>query len=140
MGADKLIYSYEASVNAVMRFGDTYIISAAGNPTINKNLRGYNCTLKVWNCTTGAIEQTLTGHEDQVTAVAVLDHQLIVSASEDHTLKVWNLATSNVIASIKLDAALYCLAFVRQKDRNLVVAGGRVGALYCLELVEPMGE
>ncbi|MCB0185146.1 MAG: hypothetical protein KDE31_12820, partial [Caldilineaceae bacterium] len=60
--------------------------------------------------------------------------------SSDRTLKVWNLQTGQVIASIGLDGALQCVAVTRQDDHMLVVAGDAGGALYCLELVEPVGQ
>ena len=42
------------------------------------------------------VEQTLTGHKHLVNSVAVIDSKHIVSASADHTLKVWNLTTGQV--------------------------------------------
>lgn len=86
---------------------------------------------------THALRRTLSGYEDRVLAVTVLDHQYVVSASADRTLKVWNLQTDAVLASIDLDGALQCVAVARQAARMLVVAGDAGGALYCLELIEP---
>jgi WD40 repeat protein len=95
-------------------------------------------SIKIWNLSTALVEQTLNGHNDSVNALTVLDRNRIISASSDCTLKVWNLHTSEVIASIGLDGALTCVAVTRQHGRTLVVAGDAGGALYCLELVEPV--
>ncbi|HRW11471.1 MAG TPA: hypothetical protein P5121_40515 [Caldilineaceae bacterium] len=45
-----------------------------------------------------------------------------------------------MIASIGLDGALRCVAMTREDGRTLVVTGDAGGALYCLELVEPVGQ
>ena len=45
-----------------------------------------DCTLKVWNTTSGECLQTLSGHSRPVRAVAVLDADRIVSASGDKAL------------------------------------------------------
>lgn len=83
------------------------------------------------------MEQTLVGHKGNVDAVAVIDDQHIISASVDHTLKVWNVQTGKEIASLALDDAPQCIAAIRQESRILVVASGTAGSLYCLELVQP---
>jgi len=51
-----------------------------------------DCTLKVWNLSTGIEEMTLSGHIDAVRDVAITpDGKRAVSASLDRTLKVWNI-------------------------------------------------
>jgi WD40 repeat protein len=97
-------------------------------------------TIVVWNLDNSMLEQQLYGHTASVNGVAVVDANRIVSASDDRTLKVWNLQTGQIIASVGLDGALTCVAVTRQNGRTLVVAGDAGGALYCLELVEPVGQ
>ena len=50
-------------------------------------------TVKVWDLETGTLVRTLTGHEGEVTSVA-LDGQRIVSGSDDKTLKFRIVAPS----------------------------------------------
>lgn len=123
----ELIDTVKHGILAIAQLDTYHIISVS-----------YDQTLKLWNLTTGQVKQTLTGHESWVNAVAVVDPQRIVSASDDGTLKVWDLTIGQVIASIGLDGAPQCVAVARQGGRTLVVAGDADGALYCLELVEPV--
>jgi len=46
-------------------------------------------TIKIWNPTTGALIQTLTGHTNPVKALTVLQNGNLVSGSEDYTIKIW---------------------------------------------------
>jgi WD40 repeat protein len=54
----------------------------------------------VWNATTGETAAgPFTGHTDSVTSVAFSpDGQLIVSGSEDRTIRVWNATTGETAA------------------------------------------
>jgi WD40 repeat protein len=47
------------------------------------------------------LERTLTGHNSYVNAVAVIpDSCLVVSASQDHTLKIWDLHTGQAVRTL----------------------------------------
>jgi WD40 repeat protein len=59
------------------------------------------------------------------------DSKLIVSASTDHTLKVWDSTTGNCLATFYADGALYACAM----HGELIVAGGQRG-VYFLKLVK----
>jgi WD40 repeat protein len=54
---------------------------------------GADNTIKVWKVNTGEVLHTLTGHKDEVTAVAITIREdgllLIASGSEDKTIKLW---------------------------------------------------
>ncbi|MEZ4710849.1 MAG: effector-associated domain EAD1-containing protein [Caldilineaceae bacterium] len=53
------------------------------------------------NAESSAIERTLTGHEASINAVAVFDQgRKAISASDDRTLRVWNLRTGQVEQTI----------------------------------------
>ena len=69
-------------------------------------------------------------------AVAVTpDGQRAVSASEDNTVKVWDLETGEVLATFTCDAAAHCCAF--SDALKLIVAGDAGGHLHFLRLEEP---
>ncbi|MCB9435230.1 MAG: hypothetical protein H6668_24980 [Ardenticatenaceae bacterium] len=79
-----------------------------------------------------ALERTLSGHSGGVRAVAITpDGQRAVSASDDQTLKVWNLQTGELLASITLDGSVQCVAVAVDG----IVAGDAAGNVYCFTLV-----
>jgi WD40 repeat protein len=70
------------TVNTVAVLGNDRIVSGSSDNTV-----------KIWNTSTGACLQTLTGHSSYVKSVAVLGNDRIVSGSYDKTVKIWNTST-----------------------------------------------
>lgn len=82
---------------------------------------------------TGRELRTLTGHSDQVRAVAVTaDGQRAVSASADNMVKVWDLETGEVLATFHLR---WCCAYF--DALKLIGAGDASGRVHFLSLEEP---
>jgi WD40 repeat protein len=80
--------------------------------------------------------RTLAGHTDVVLAVAAPgDGQRAVSASSDHTVKLWDLDTGEVIATFTCDGAARCCAY--SDVLKLIVAGDAGGHVHFLRLEEP---
>ena len=52
---------------------------------------------------------TLEGHAADVWSLAVLEGGRLASASDDHTIKIWDLATSACVATLE-GLAVNCLA------------------------------
>jgi WD40 repeat protein len=51
----------------------------------------HDCTVKIWNISSGACVQTLEGHRDDVKSVAFShDSTQLASASRDGTIKIWD--------------------------------------------------
>lgn len=51
----------------------------------------YDYTVRLWDCTTGALHKTLEGHENLVWAAAFSPNsEFIASASHDATVKLWD--------------------------------------------------
>ena len=49
-------------------------------------------TIRIWNLTTGQLEQTLNGHTDSVLALAITPGgRFLLSGSADKTIKIWDL-------------------------------------------------
>ncbi|MGB7445022.1 MAG: hypothetical protein WA919_28465 [Coleofasciculaceae cyanobacterium] len=76
---------------------------------------------------------TLSGHSSPVWAVAITpDGKQVVSASEDKSLKVWDLHTGQEIASFTGDGMLPCCAVA--PDGVTIVAGDASGRVHFLRL------
>jgi WD40 repeat protein len=89
-------------------------------------------TIKVWDLTTGDEQLPLKGHKDSVNAVAITpDGKRMIFGSYD-TLKVWNLATGNIIASFTGESPIASCAIA--PDGLTIVAGDRLGRIYFLRL------
>ena len=89
----------------------------------------------MWDLESGRELRTLEGHSDWVTGVAVTpDGKRAVSASEDNTLKVWDLETGEVLATFTCDGAAHCCAF--SEALKLIVAGDAGGHVHFLRLEE----
>ncbi len=82
----------------------------------------------------GPLRRTLTGHTDEVTAVAVTpDGRYAVSGSLDKTLKVWDLTTGQAVRTLTGHAS-YVTAVTVTPDGRYSVSGSADNALKVWEL------
>ena len=81
----------------------------------------------------GALLRTLQGHSSDVNAVAVTpDGQRAISASDDKTLKVWDLTSGECLATFTADAAVWACSCA--PDGLTIVAGDEGGRVHFLRL------
>lgn len=82
--------------------------------------------------------RTISGHAGWVTGVTVTpDSRYVISASEDRTVRVWELQTGQEVARVALDSVLWCITGAL--DGTTILVGDLVGSLYCLRNVDPKG-
>jgi WD40 repeat protein len=83
-----------------------------------------DCTLKVWDVSSGLIRLTLRGHTGPVRSCAISDDgSLIVSASDDATLKVWDASNGERQRTLRGHIGpVFGCAF--SPDGDKVVSGG----------------
>jgi WD40 repeat protein len=95
--------------------------------------RGKTGEIDLWDLRSGALCNTLAGHEDDVTALAVApDGRHMLSASRDRTLKLWDLAGRACRATFLLDSAPVAIALA--PDGRSVVVGDRIGNVHYVEV------
>ena len=88
----------------------------------------------MWDLETGRALRTLESHTYWVSGVAVTpDGQRAVSASEDKTLKVWDLETGLPVVRFHCDASPGCCTFAGGRK---IIAGDSGGRLHFLLLEE----
>ena len=76
---------------------------------------------------------SLSGHTDWVSSIAVTpDGNLVISASDDNTLKVWDLETRQVIADFTGESSLECCAVAA--DGVHIIVGEASGRVHFLRL------
>jgi WD40 repeat protein len=93
-------------------------------------------TLMLWAPEEGTELRMLAGHAGVIWDVAVTsDGQHALSASEDHTLKLWNLDAGQVLATFTADSEI--AACTCSPTMPIFVAVDRLGRIHILELVEP---
>lgn len=93
--------------------------------------------LKVWEVESGLELCTLHGHTGVANGVTLSrDGRLGASASTDHTLKVWDLASGSntAIVTFSCETAALCCAWI---GRDKIIVGDAGGRVYFLELVVP---
>jgi WD40 repeat protein len=62
----------------------------------------YDCTIKLWDITTGANLRTFKGHRSYVEAVIFSpDGKKVASASNDYTVRLWDIATGAALQTFK---------------------------------------
>ena len=77
--------------------------------------------------------RTLEGHAGRVNAVALTaDGRRAVSASDDRTLKVWDIESGKMIASFTGESYMLSCAF--SPDGQTIVAGEASGRVHFLRL------
>ena len=78
--------------------------------------------MKVWDLENGHLSGALKGHTGGVNAVAVSpDGRFLVSGSNDHTVRAWDLESGGARVLFWNDAAIHSLALSRA---GRLLAGG----------------
>ena len=107
-------------------------------------------TLKIWDIAgdiaagsaSGAIQhvgrcRTLSGHRHEVNGCAISpDGTLLASASQDNTLKIWDVASGDCLTTLHVDGALASCVWL--PDGGQLIATGAAG-VYFLALWTPDG-
>lgn len=101
-------------------------------PDGKKVISTSQCYLAVWDIETGIEIITLSGHRDTVNGVCTTsDNQLVISVSNDKTLKVWDINTGCAISTFYCENA--CMGCAISTDGKKIVAWDKDGFVYFLD-------
>jgi WD40 repeat protein len=82
--------------------------------------------VKLWDAESGKLTATLTGHEDTVQALAFgPDGEVLASASRDRTVILWQVSTTEPLATLTHRESIEAIAFHPRSP--LLVTGDRAG-------------
>ncbi|MBA3534240.1 MAG: CHAT domain-containing protein [Ardenticatenales bacterium] len=96
----------------------------------------FHKSLKVRYLGSGEVQHLLGSHSGPINAVAVdAEGRLAISASNDQTLKVWDLQKGRAVATFHAAEALHACAITA--DSSTIVAGSASGRVHILRLEIP---
>jgi len=89
----------------------------------------YDGTIKLWNAETGKLEKNYSEHSGRVHDV-VFSEDFLVSASNDHFVKIWNTNNTTTISEFYCSAPATTCTTSRVGDDMVMVCADLTGNLY----------
>ncbi|MBI2945737.1 MAG: HEAT repeat domain-containing protein [Candidatus Wallbacteria bacterium] len=138
--ADKTarVWDFERGQDVALLGGHTRTVTALAHSDDGRLATGSaDHTIKLWATDSWLELASLTGHSAPVTGLVFVSGGRLVSASEDGTVKVWDVGNAACECTLDAGEPLACLA--GSSSTGCVIAGGRRGSCFSLELCSPTG-
>ncbi|KAI5171315.1 coatomer subunit alpha [Nematocida sp. LUAm3] len=100
---------------------------------------GDDSSIRIWDATTDNIFETDTfhGHHNHVSSLYFTKKDLLISNSEDGSMKIWDIKKRKALKTISIDNRFWCVSM--DPEEKLIAAGHDTGfSLYSLEKEEPL--
>ncbi len=109
-------------------FDDLASWSIALSPNEKQILSSRGSTIKLWELETGGELLSLTGHESMINSVSFSPNgRLIVSGSQDKTIRIWDLTSEVEILKITDNSYVHCVSF--SPDGLRIASGNEKGTV-----------
>jgi len=116
-----------------IRSADGFLAALAVVPDGSLVLGAVEHEVGIFDVATGRKVKSFKGHLRPVYDVDVTpDGKRAISVSQDRTLRVWDMSSTDLIATFSADAALYCCRVA--PDSTNIVAGDGMGSVHFLTI------
>ncbi|CAN9411473.1 unnamed protein product [Alternaria sp. RS040] len=90
-----------------------------------------DCTIKIWDAKTGALEHTLEGHLAGISTICwSLDSKILASGSDDKSIRLWDTATGLAHPTPFIGHHNYIYSIAFSPKGNMLVSGSYDEAVY----------
>jgi COMPASS component SWD3 len=90
-----------------------------------------DCTIKIWDARTGALEHTLEGHLAGISTICwSLDSKILASGSDDKSIRLWDTATGLAHPTPFIGHHNYVYSIAFSPKGNMLVSGSYDEAVY----------
>lgn len=100
---------------------------------------GDDSSIRVWDASKDSLFETdtLHGHHSHVSSLYYTGKEILISNSEDGTMKLWDTKKRKALKTITLDSRFWCVAM--DPDEKILAAGHDTGfCIYSLEKEAPL--
>ncbi len=80
----------------------------------------YDNTVNIWHTQTWTSIQRYTGHSNRVYSVDQIDNDTMVSGSEDKTIRIWRISTSETLKTIYVTVEVFVVRVFTSKYKQVI--------------------